>query len=57
MTFILRLSIDPTGGVTGVIERVKTGQKQRFHDVAEIGPAVASMIAEERQRVGEEWEP
>ena len=32
MTFIVRVSVDEAGGVTSIVERVRTGQKKRFED-------------------------
>ena len=45
ITFIVRISIDEKGDVTAVVERVRTGQKERVHGVDEIGRVIAMMIA------------
>jgi hypothetical protein len=45
MTFIVRVSIDEEGDVTAVVERVRTGQKERVHSVDNIGRIIAMMIA------------
>ncbi len=45
MTFIVRVSIDEEGDVIAVVERVKTGQKERVHSVDEIGRIITTMIA------------
>ena len=45
MTFIVRVSIDEEGDVTAVVERVRTGQKERVHSVDNIGRVIAMMIA------------
>jgi hypothetical protein len=45
--FIVRLARDPTGRVTGVGERVRTGQKERGAGVEEIGPVLAAMLRRE----------
>jgi hypothetical protein len=45
MTFIVRVSVDEAGGVTGILERVQTGQKKRFQGLEAIGPLIAQMIA------------
>ena len=45
MTFIVRVSVDEAGGVTGVLERVQTRQKKRFQGLEAIGPLIAQMIA------------
>jgi hypothetical protein len=48
--FIVRLARDPTGRVTGVVERVRTGEKERVAAVEEIGPVLAAML--EREEAG-----
>jgi hypothetical protein len=45
MTFIVRVSVDEGGGVTGIVERVQTGQKKRFEGIEAIGPLIARMLA------------
>ena len=45
MAFIVRVSIDEQGGVTGVVERVRTGQKERVRGLDDIGRIIAMMIA------------
>ena len=45
ITFIVRISIDEEGDVTAVVERVRTGQKERVHRVDNIGRVIARMIA------------
>jgi hypothetical protein len=45
MTFIVRVSVDEATGVTGILERVQTGQKKRFQGLEAIGPLIAQMIA------------
>ena len=45
ITFIVRVSIDEEGDATAVVERVRTGQKERVHSVDDIGRAIATMIA------------
>ena len=37
ITFIVRVSIDEEGDMTAVVERVRTGQKERVHSVDGIG--------------------
>ena len=44
MTFILRLSLDETDRVCGVVERVRTGEKERFYGVEEISAVIARMV-------------
>ena len=45
MTFIVRVSIDEAGGVTGILERVQTREKKRFEGTEAIGPLIARMLA------------
>ena len=45
--FIVRLARDPTGRVTGVVERVRTGKKERVAAVEEIGSILAEMLERE----------
>jgi hypothetical protein len=45
--FIVRLARDAAGKVTGVVERVRNGQKERFTALEEVGAIVAQMLAED----------
>ena len=45
MTFVVRLTRDKVGRITGVVERVKTGLKVRVEGVDAIGRAIGEMIA------------
>ena len=45
MTFIVRVAVDEAGGVTGIVERVQTGQKTRFEGTEAIGQLIAGMLA------------
>lgn len=47
ITFILRLSIDDSRRVTGVAERVKTGEKERFHGIDSLSPLIARMVGDQ----------
>jgi hypothetical protein len=47
MTFIVRLVLDETGLLNGLVVRVRNGEKQRFSKVDEIGPLIARMVADE----------
>jgi hypothetical protein len=49
LTFIIRFGVDPAGQVTGVVERVSTGQKCRFHGFAEISLLMERMAREEEE--------
>ena len=50
MTLILRLSIDTTGRVNGVVERVRTGEKHRFLGAETLLPLIAEMVRAEAGR-------
>lgn len=43
--FIVRLARDSAGHVTGVVERVRTGQKERVTVVHEIGTILDAMLS------------
>ena len=43
ITFIVRLATDRTGVVTGVVERVKTSEKERFQGLDALVPLIARM--------------
>ena len=45
--FIVRLARDAAGKVTGVVERVRNGQKERFTALEEVGAIVAQMLADD----------
>jgi hypothetical protein len=51
MTFIVRLSRDERGRVSGIVERVRTGKKEQFHEVEALGVLIARMV-EEAERAG-----
>lgn len=44
ISFIVRATVDSAGRVSGIVERVRTGEKQRFQDVEAIGPLIARML-------------
>jgi len=44
-TFILRLEVDETGEVVGVVERVRSGEKERFHGYAMLRDVIKGMVA------------
>jgi hypothetical protein len=48
--FILRLERDRRGRVSGVVERVRTGEKARVEDLARVGSLLAAMLAREAAR-------
>jgi hypothetical protein len=43
--FIVRLARDSAGHVTGVVERVRTGEKERVTVVHEIGTILDAMLS------------
>ena len=43
MTFIVRLSATPAGGVIGVIEHPGTGRKERFEGIEGISQVIAAL--------------
>jgi hypothetical protein len=45
--FIVRLDRDEHGHVTGVVERVRTGEKARVDTLGDLGPVLAAMLAHE----------
>ncbi len=45
MTFIVRLAADEAGRVTGIVERVRTGEKERFEGLGAIAALLARMLA------------
>lgn len=47
MTFIVRLYVDEAGRIAGVVERVKTGEKERVHGTEAISQVIARMVSEE----------
>ena len=46
-TFIVRLEEDVTGDVTGVVERVRTGEKERFRGYGALADVIKRMAAVE----------
>ncbi len=49
MTFILRLSRDETGRITGIVERVRTGEKERFEALDTLARVIDRMVANEAE--------
>jgi hypothetical protein len=47
-TFIVRVSRDSVGSMSGVVEWVRTGEKTRFHGLAAISEAIARMLQQAR---------
>jgi len=46
-SFIVRISRHASGRMTGVVERVKNGQKERFEGFEGLAPALARMTRPE----------
>ena len=51
-TFIVRLTRGEGGVLSGVVERARTGEKQRFDGVEGLAQVIARMV--ERERRGEQ---
>lgn len=47
VTFVVRVSADGPAGITGIVERVTTGEKHRFHGLEALAPLLAALIAVE----------
>ena len=45
VSFVVRVSLDPGGQLTGIVERVATGAKQAFTGVDAVGAVIARMLA------------
>jgi hypothetical protein len=45
MTFVVRLTRDEAGRITGIVEQVKTGLKARVEGLDAVGRAIGEMIA------------
>jgi hypothetical protein len=50
MTFVVRIVVDEARGVTGIVERVRTGKKERVRGLEEVGRIVARMVQEAMAR-------
>jgi hypothetical protein len=57
MTFIVRLSRDESGRLTGIVERVRTGEKERFEELAAIATLIARMAEADHVQHAEENAP
>jgi hypothetical protein len=47
LTFIVRLTLGDGGALSGVVERVRSGEKQRFHGAAGLAEIIAAMAERE----------
>ena len=43
-TFIVRVSQDSAGAISGVVESVRSGEKIRFHGLAAISEVIAGLV-------------
>ena len=50
-TFIVRLDVDELGRVVGVVERARTGEKERFHGYEMLLEVVSRMAADDGRTV------
>jgi hypothetical protein len=50
-TFVVRLS-RAGGRLDGVVERVRTGEKVRFHELEALGAVIAGMLARDERPGG-----
>jgi len=48
-TFIVRISQIDADPLTGIVERVRTGQKERFYGLDGISQAIARMVEREQR--------
>jgi hypothetical protein len=53
ITFVVRAARDPNGRLSGVIERVRTGEKRRFEDPDAIGRLIERMVDDNSGRLAE----
>jgi hypothetical protein len=44
IAFVVRVRRSGGDGVTGVVERVRTGEKQRFRGAEALGPLIVEML-------------
>ncbi|HSP99369.1 MAG TPA: hypothetical protein VL049_19275 [Candidatus Dormibacteraeota bacterium] len=47
LTFIVRLTLSDGGTLSGVVERVRSREKQAFHSVAALAEVIAEMAERE----------
>jgi hypothetical protein len=47
LTFIVRLTRGEGGALDGVVERVRSGEKRRFHSAAVLAEVIAAMAERE----------
>jgi hypothetical protein len=54
VTFIVRIARDPSGRLRGIVERVRTGEKQRFTGAAAVGGVIEQMLGHDEDHGGAE---
>jgi hypothetical protein len=47
LTFVVRLTVSDGGRLSGVVERVRSREKQRFHGLAALAEVIAGMVERE----------
>jgi hypothetical protein len=47
LTFVVRLTLGDGGALSGVVERVRNGEKQRFDGVQALAEVIAAMAERE----------
>jgi len=47
LTFVVRLTMEDGGVLSGVVERVRSGEKQRFQSLAALAGVIAEMAERE----------
>ena len=47
VTFVVRAARGPDGRLTGIVERVRNGEKHRFQDQGAIGLLIERMVDQE----------
>jgi hypothetical protein len=51
LTFLVRVTREPDGRVGGTVERVRTGEKERFTGIRGIGSAIVRMLEADQTAV------
>jgi hypothetical protein len=47
-SFVVRVSRQDTSGLTGTVERVRTGERHRFQDAAALVRLIEALVEQER---------
>lgn len=51
LSFLVRITREPRGRLSGTVERVRTGRKERFRDAAAIGGVIERMLQDDHREV------